>query len=212
MRSQLDGAILEEMLNHPILASNGNRGGVWLPLTSTSARMRFAEIMQLMDARYADLGRGLDSWLEGLIDSGQHAELFGWCADDTQPENAIQVMALTSRLNAIGKRENARVRMLGVAADRIPPSQWREDDIQVWFARFLGLVHELLGGECEFSAMRPKSMTWKPMERLHDLVQQGARFEVIEDGKRTTYAADVTDSRDRGETLYWRIRLAPIAG
>ena len=182
--------------------------GRWVPLVTPAAHRRFAHIMQLMDSRYHGLELGLEGWLAAKAAAGQQAELFGWCPEEGEPESALQVMALTSRRNAQGVREQPRVRMLGVAADLISPSQCRDADIEGWLARFLRLLQELLGSEVEFRAMRPKTMTWKPMERMHDFVRRGTVFDVIRDDKRSTYSATVVEEHDRGHTLYWTVRFS----
>lgn len=183
----------------------------WAALSTPEQHRRFAQIMQLMDERYKGLELGLDAWLNGLAASGQVVELFGWGIPSESPSDIVQVIALSSRRADDGTRTQPRIRMRGVAPESIAPSLLRDADIKTWLDRYLRLLQNILGCPTEFAAMRPKSMSFKPMERLHDLVQQGTTFEACCGGRSATYATTVLNERDHGQTLFWRIEMTELA-
>lgn len=201
------------MLQHPTLSPAKDVlevDGRWVELTSPGMRRRFTQIMQRMDDRYDGLELGIDAWLNGLAASGQFAELYGWGLDNGSPEGIVQVVALSSRRTPDRFRTQPRIRMLGVDPDAFSSAPYGDEVISTWIVRYLRLLHDLLGSPVEVAAMRPKSMSFKPMERLHDFVRSGISFDVSDSGRQVLCSATVIDERDHGQTLFWRVALAEV--
>jgi len=60
-----------------------------------------------------------------------------------------------------------------------------------------------------YKLFHPKTMTWKPMQRLHDLMQHGLTIQPP-DRSQKPLRADVSDENDRGDALFWRISLSEL--
>ncbi|MGE3316816.1 MAG: hypothetical protein AB7O26_16990 [Planctomycetaceae bacterium] len=187
--------------------TNERPDGQWVALSTPDQRRRFAQIMQFMDDRYKGLELGLDTWLNGLAAAGQQVEIFGWGTSPQFPGDIVQVIALSSRRADDGTRTQPRIRMLGVAPELKSSCSLDDAEIKVWLHRYLRLLQNMLGCPTEFSAMRPKMMSFKPMERLHDLVRLGTTYDTLVGERIVSYAATVVTERDHGETLFWRIQM-----
>lgn len=184
--------------------------GRWTLLDTPHGQARFAQIMQLNDNRYTGLDLGMESWLRSKKEGGQPAEIFGWSREEDCPDDVLQVLAFTSKRNAEGKRIEPRLRMLGMAVDRIPHSQCCDVHVQLWIARGLVLFHELFGCGVPIEAMRPKTMTFKPMERFHDLARRGTIFQVMDRGEPALRRMDVIAEEDRGHVIHWVLQISEI--
>ncbi|MGE3314485.1 MAG: hypothetical protein AB7O26_05160 [Planctomycetaceae bacterium] len=185
--------------------------GRWIALETQGSLDRFAEIMQINDDRYQGLHLGLDSWIQSKNNGGQPAEFFGWIPDGSSSDDVLEVLAFTSRRSPDGKRVEPRLRMLGMAADRIPPSDCCDVQIQLWLARALVLLYELFGCGFPIEAMRPKTMTFKPMQRFHDFASRGTVFQVIENGVPVLRRVDVIGEEDRGHVVHWNLQFSEVA-
>jgi hypothetical protein len=179
--------------------------GTWRPLTTPADLARFVQIMERMDERYDGMGETLDRWLASRVATGHTPELFGWSPLD-DAHTIHQVIAITSRPDDAGQRRDLHIRRLGVDPDLVPQDQRTDAHVRAWLARFLLLLLELSGPGHDMQAMRPKTMTFRPMQRMHDLMREGL---VLEDGGRT-YRAAVVDERDRVAALMWMLRIDPL--
>jgi len=162
-----------------------------------------------MDDRYDGMGETLKRWLASRIATGQTPELLGWCPDDA-PQTIQQVIGITSCRDAAGNRREISIRRLGVDPDLAPEGERTDAHVRRWLARFLLLLLEISGPGHDMRAMRPKSMTWKPMERMHDLMREGVLLEAREGGLRREYLASVIAERDRVAALLWTLRIDPV--
>jgi len=183
----------------------------WYRLSKSNDRARFADIMRQMDARYFALSsEELEEWVDRKVQIGRLPELYGWFDNDLKDiDHLLQVMAVTSVLDDEGRRSDIGLPMLGIAADMIPESAWMAD-IETWLERFLVCVKSLVGLDTEFRAIRPKTMTFKPMERMHDLMREGIEFDSDDPSEGKLYAR-VFKEKDIGHSFYWNMKIVPVA-
>ena len=184
----------------------------WQILKSTALVERFEEIMREMDQRYSALSGGeLQRWMNTKERNGKHPELHGWFEGGrTEPSALRQVIATTCEKDEQGIRSDLGLSMLGVAADLIPESEWTDGHVEQWLGRFVLCVKSLIGLDVEFRAIRPKTMTWKPIERMHDLMKQGITLQsdVPEEGLLHSV---VIHEKDIGHALYWKMKIVRVA-
>lgn len=183
----------------------------WSSLQTKAERARFAQIMRLMDQRYRGLSSGnLDRWLERKQRDGKHPELFG-CFQGVggHARDVRQVAAVTSSGVEGGRRKKLGISMLGVAADRIPELDWTEENIRLWLGRFVLCMKNLAGLNREVRAIRPHTMTWTPMQRLHDLIEMGIDVESDIAGEGTI-RGKATVARDTGSSKYLKLRFVSL--
>ena len=180
----------------------------WRAIQTRPEIDRFAEIMRLMDQRYSGLStEALERWAEGPRTDGRQAELLGWFGPGARtPENLVQVIAVASSIDKQGHRRRLMVAMTGVAADRISGPDCSDDRIRLWLSRFLIGVGQLLGGDGKFRAMRPKTMTWKPIERMHDMLQEGIDI-ALTGPEGGVLSSRVIQERDIGHGYFWKVSL-----
>ena len=183
----------------------------WRKLVCEEEHARFAEIMRLMDERYSALRFDqFQHWLQCKQDAEKHPELFGWFdGDPTDLSNIRQVMAVTSDQDDDGHRSGLGISMLGIAADVIPETEWNLQIVETWLSRFLLCVKQLVGLDATIRAIRPKTMTWKAAEQIHDLMKTGIVFDsdVAAEGR---LHAGVYQERDIGDSLYWKMRITRL--
>ncbi|TWU05247.1 hypothetical protein CA54_59350 [Symmachiella macrocystis] len=183
----------------------------WLRLTTETSHVRFAEIMRQMDDRYSGLSIDeLQHWLQRKEASEKNPGLYGWFAGDpTDPANIRQVMAVTSSQDEDGHRSDVGISMLGITADVIPEPLWTPENIKLWLSRFVLCVKGLIGLDANFRAIRPKTMTWKPAEQLHDLMKTGIEFD-SDDPTEGRLLVGVFQEKDLGDSLYWKMRIVRV--
>ncbi len=184
----------------------------WTALTAPGELARFGEIMRLMDDRYCALStEEVEAFVSCRPKDLKYPELFGWFEGGGTELSAIrQVMATTCFKDEQGRRSDLGVSMLGIAKDVIPESEWTDEQIETWLGRFVLCVKSLIGLDVEFRAIRPKTMTWKPAEQLHDLVRLGIDFP-SDDPEEGLLHAGVVEEKDLGNTLYWKMRIVRTA-
>lgn len=187
-------------------------GGTWQLLAESNEKARFSQIMRLMDERYSGLTPdALDRWCESKSARGRPVELWGWFRSaSANPAEMLQVFALTLRASNHGDDVRPLIAMVGVAADVIPQDQWSDEQVRRWLARAVLCLGENYGPDVEFQAMRPKSMTWKPIQRFHDFLRDGIVVRTA-DSPSEAWQATVIDERDRGDALHWIIRIQKCA-
>ncbi|MCA9073464.1 MAG: hypothetical protein KDA93_00420 [Planctomycetaceae bacterium] len=185
----------------------------WHILTLAALVDRFGEIMRLMDERYCALSTDeLPRWLANKERNGKHPELHGWFEGESiEPAALRQVMATTCVKDAQGRRSDLGLSMLGVAADVIPESEWTDEHVEQWLGRFVLCVKSLIGLDVEFRAIRPKTMTWKPMERMHDLMKQGITLQ-SDDPEEGLLHSIVIHEKDIGHSIYWKMKTVRVDG
>jgi len=183
----------------------------WQTLVSDEEQERFAEIMRLMDERYSALRFDqFQHWLRSKEEAEKHPELYGWFeGDPSDPANIRQVMAVTSTQDEEGHRSDVGISMLGITADVIPEPLWMPENIELWLSRFLLCVKGLIGLDATIRAIRPKTMTWKPAEQLHDLMKTGIEFD-SDDPTEGRLHAGVFQEKDIGHSLYWKMRIVRV--
>ena len=184
------------------------QAGSWRKLTAADEKARFSQIMRLMDERYSGLSEeGCERWVEAKIAAGKPPELWGWFRSaSANPADIRQVFALTSRRSAHGYDLRRLIAMVGVAADVIPQHEWGDEQVLRWLGRAVLCLVENYGPDVDFQAMRPKTMTWPPIQRLHDYLRAGliVRQTAL---SNDAWQATVVDERDRGDALHWIIRI-----
>ncbi len=183
----------------------------WRKLVCEEEQARFAEIMRLMDERYSALRLDqFQHWLRCKKEAGKHPELFGWFdGDPNDLANIRQVMAVTSDQDDDGHRSGLGISMLGIAADVIPETEWDLQNVETWLSRFLLCVKQLIGLDVTLRAIRPKTMTWKAAEQIHDLMKTGIVFD-SDDAAEGRLHAGVYQEKDIGDSLYWKMRIVRV--
>lgn len=159
-----------------------------------------------MDDRYAGLtAEACERWIDSMVAQGRCPELWGFYPSASSiAADILQVLALTTRPRKNGDDVRPLIGMVGVAVDVIQQDQWDDRHILSWLGEAVLCLADNYGPELQ--AMRPKTMTWKPMQRFHDLLRDGL---VVCKGEASTEAwhASVIDERDRGDALHWIIRI-----
>lgn len=168
--------------------------------------------MQLMHEHYRGFDeRMVQRWLTKPRDGGRVAELFGCFSNEAlTPNGPLLVLGITSRLNEREEREAVFAEYFGVAADTFADREIAEVEIRDWYSQFVCKLRRL-APEGTFKSFRPKTMSCKPMQRLHDLVTEGtAVFDEVPSGQ-AMFRVLIDEEQDRGGSLYWMLRIVPCA-
>ncbi len=186
---------------------------MWFELRNEEDVSRAAAIMRLMHEHYWAMDtKALNRWLTKPREGGRTAELFGWFpGDDQSPAGLFLVLGVTSQIAAQGGRHAVFAEYFGVAADTIEDPDVGDDQVREWHTVFFQKVHELTLAEGVFKAVRPKSMKFKPMQRLHDLVTMNTEVIDRADSNLSRYRVVIDEERDRGSALFWMLRIVPAA-
>lgn len=179
----------------------------WKTLESADERIRFSEIMRLMDDRYDGLSpEQLDLWVARRNDVGKRAVLLGLFDSDARIK---QVIAVTVRDASDSRVAQRAISMVGVASDELDHSQIDDEAIRDWLANIVLAAKQYFGCPTVYETMRPKTMTFKPMQRMHDFMTEGIVVRQPNAPDRTLKAT-VTESNDRGHTVFLRLRLEQL--
>jgi hypothetical protein len=163
--------------------------------------------MRLMHEHYLGLDdRKMTKWLTAPRDGGRVAELFGWFPEaPLVPDGPLLVLGITSRAGEAG-REAVFAEYFGVAADALKDGDVAEDEIHGWYCEFVRMLRRLSPSGI-FKSIRPKTMNYKPMQRVHDMVTEGTPVPDQGPGGDETLCIVVDEEHDRGTSLYWMLRI-----
>jgi len=179
----------------------------WKVLSSVEEHVRFSEIMRLMDERYSALSpKQLNLWMERKSAADKEAVLLGLFDSDDQIR---QVIAFTVRAASENRPEQRAISMVGVAADELDHSQIDDEVIGGWLANIILAARQQFGCPTVYETMRPKTMTFKPMQRMHDFMMEGIVVRQADDPDHA-WKATVIESNDRGHTVFLRMSLEEV--
>ena len=179
--------------------------GAWNAIVSASGRSRFAEIMRQMDVRYRGLSaEELDRWMQRNEDRGRRPLLAGLRSRNGM---IIQVAGFTERKRTDGRPPQRVLCMTGVdpaAWPRVSPEA--VSDMAVWLAELIRCAAVCFGRPVDIEAIRPKTMTYGPMQEMHDCMYDGLRVRIPEEPDMWL-RAQVREQNDRGHAVFLRIRV-----
>ena len=156
--------------------------------------------MRLMDARYKYLS--LEQLKVRIDQAGDRpVELFGWFDGGTDVANLRQVLGIASDAPVSTPRADTSIEMLGIAKDVIGGTG--DAEVLEWYGRFLLRIRELVS-DLQFTAIRPVSMTWKPMQRLHDHVVKGTVVTAPDGGR---WRISIQDERLQEDVVIWQLKI-----
>lgn len=200
------------MIRHPASGASGTDEVRWYILDTPAQLARFCEIMHLMDERYAALDvPSLQSWYQRKAKRRRTAVIYGWGdpahADD--PSSLQQVLAFsykTAEESASGPVENLSIEMIGIAIDLLREQEFHDSHVVCWFQRIVQQTLALTGFDQPLVAMRPKSMTFHAVQRVHDCVAEGVPVSTGKpSGGHIKFVID--QEQDRGDALFWHLRV-----
>jgi len=180
----------------------------WREITAPGDVARFCEIMRLMDDRYAALDPpAIEAWRQRKARRLRIGKIFSY--DDSADEAPLrQMIALSFKARDAdatdAAAENLSIEMAGVAIDALGDDQLTETAAILWFQRFVELLVALTGLENPLVAMRPKTMTFPLMQRVHDYVAEGKPVPHPQHGN---IGFIVDHEQDRGDALFWHLRI-----